>query len=114
ADEDRASIDAEPWQWREVILSRFWLDADGSILFREQVARRVIDNVPIEEDESGYPVRVFVLEQTAIVQRDIEAKTHNAELQRLIDPDDRFMEHVVTTALRQKITLGAMPEQSPG
>ena len=109
----RATIDEEPWQWREVILSVFWLAADGTILCREQVARRLIDAMPIEEDENGFPVRVAVLEQPAIVQRDIEARTHNAELQRAIDADDRFLEHLGTTALRQKITLGAMPEQDP-
>ena len=108
----RASIDEEPWQWREVILSVFWLDAGGLPVYREQVARRVIDAMPVEQDENGLPVRVAVLEQPGIVQRDIEGKTHNAELQRLIDPDDRFLEHVGTTALRQKITIGAMPEQS--
>lgn len=111
SDEDRASIDEEPWQWREAILSVFWLSAGGAILCREQVARRLIDAMPVEEDENGFPVRTAVLEQPAIVQRDVEAKTMNAELQKLIDPTDLFYEHVGTTALRQKITLGAMPEQ---
>ncbi len=107
----RASIDEEPWQWREVILSVFWLSETGAVLYREQVARRVIDAMPVETDEDGMPVRVAVLEQPAIVQRDVEGKTANSEFQRLIDPADRFFEHVGTTALRQTITLGAMPEQ---
>ncbi len=109
----RASIDEEPWQWREVILSRFWLDAGGAPIYREQLARRVIDGMPIEQDEQGLPVRVFLLEQPNIVQRDVEGLTANAETQRLVDPVDLFMEHVGTTALRQKITIGSMPEQDP-
>jgi hypothetical protein len=106
----RATIDEEEWQWREVLLHVFWRATDGSILYREQVARRLIDAMPVEIDEDGRPVRVAVLEQPAIVQRDTEGKTHNAELQKLIDPTDLAFEHVGKTAT-QKFVLGSMPEQ---
>jgi hypothetical protein len=109
--EVRASIDGEDWQWREVILSVFWRAKTGEILCREQVARRVIDAMPTETDPEGNVVRVAVLEQPGIVQLDVEAKTDNAELQRLIDPADRFYDQAGNTARRQRINLGAMPEQ---
>lgn len=104
----RASIDEEPWQGREVILSRFWLDANGTPIYREQMDRRVLDAMPYEEDENGRPVRVAILEREDIVQRDVEGKTTNAELQKLIDPDDRSCEFIAATA-HQQINFGALP-----
>ena len=106
----RTSIDEEPWQGREVILSRFWRDANGVPIHRQRIGRRVIDAMPTEEDEAGNPVRVAVLEREDIIQRDVEAKSANADLQRLLDPTDLAMEHVGTTA-RQRINFGAKPEQ---
>lgn len=106
----RASIDEEPWQGREAILSRFWLDENGVPVYRERLGRRVMDDMPVEEDEAGNVVRVVVLEREDIIQRDREAKTANAELQKLIDPTDQACEHIRATA-RQKIRFGALPEQ---
>lgn len=104
----RTTIDEEPWQGREVILSRFWLDANGTPIYREQLDRRIIDAMPTEEDENGLPVRVMILEREDIVQRDVEGKTANAELQKLLDPADRSCEHIAATA-RQTINFGALP-----
>lgn len=109
----RQSIDDEPWQGREVILSQFWLDADGMPVFREQVDRRIIDSMPTEEDEAGNQVRVMILEREDIVQRDVEGKTANAEFQRLLDPADRSCEHIAATA-RQTIHFGALPPEKTG
>lgn len=105
----RQTIDEEPWQGREVILSRFWRDLNGVVIYREQITRRVMDAMPEEEDQSGNPVRVVVLEREDIVQRDIEAKTANGEFQKLIDPADKSCEHIATTALRQAINWGGLP-----
>lgn len=106
----RQTIDDEPWQGREVIVSRFWLDANGVPIYREQIDRRIIDAFPTEEDEAGNPVRVMVLEREDIVQRDIEGKTVNSQLQKLLDPNDRSCEHIATTA-NQQINFGALAEQ---
>lgn len=113
SDEDRVSIDEEPWQGREVILSRFWRDAGGAVIYREQVGRRVIDAMYVETDEDGFPVRVIVLEREDIVQRDVEGKTANGDFQRLLDPDDRSCEHIAATA-RQRIHFGAVPPEPAG
>lgn len=104
----RATIDEEPWQGREAIASRFWLDEDGVVVYREQIGRRIIDAMPTEKDENGLPIRVAILEREDIIQRDVEGKTANADFQRLLDPDDLACEHVGTTA-RQKISFGALP-----
>lgn len=105
----RQTIDEEPWQGREVILSRFWLDENGVPIHRERIARRFMDDMPTEEDENGNPVRLVVLEREDIIQRQREAKTANAEFQKLLDPTDLACEHIRTTA-RQKISFGALPE----
>lgn len=107
----RQTIDQEPWQGREAILSRFWRDENGLVVYRERIGRRVIDDMPTEEDEDGNPIRVAVLEREDIIQRNVEAKTANADLQRLLDPTDLACEHIRTTA-RQQINFGALPEQS--
>ena len=107
----RATIDEEPWQGREAILSRFWLDENGVAIYRERIGRRIIDAMPTEEDERGNPVRLAILEREDIVQRDIEHKTANADFQQLLDPNDLSCEHIRTTA-RQKINFGALPEQA--
>ncbi|MBN9335620.1 hypothetical protein [Devosia sp.] len=109
----RQTIDEEPWQGREAILSRFWLDENGVPIYRERIGRRVIDDMPTEEDEAGNPIRTAVLEREDIIQRNVEAKTVNADLQRLLDPTDLACEHIRTTA-RQQISFGALPEQSAG
>ncbi len=103
-------IDSEPWQGREVILSTFWRDVDGSILGREQVERLMIDGMVIERNENGLPQRVVTLERPDIIQRDIEGKTNNAELQRLIDENDLGFEHVGLTAV-QKINFGRIQDE---
>lgn len=101
--------DLEPWQGREVILSTFWRDADGSILYRETVERLQIDCMEIEKDETGRPVRVITLERPDVIRRDIEGKTDNAEFQKLIDADDKGYEHVGQTAT-QKINWGRLQD----
>lgn len=109
-DGTRQTIDEEPWQGREAILSRFWLNENGSPVYRERIARRVMDSMPTEEDTAGNPIRMVVLEREDIVQRDIEHKTANADFQKLLDPADLSCEHIRATA-RQKINFGALPEQ---
>lgn len=103
-------IDAVEWQWREVLLHVFWRAEDGSILYREQVGRRVIDSMRVEIDNQGRAVRILTLELPAITQRDIAAKTSNAQLQKLIDPTDKGFEHTARTAV-QKFTLGKAQDQ---
>lgn len=105
----RASIDDEEWEGREAILSIFWLSTGGLPIFREQVAIRQMDAMPLEWDQDGNPVRSLVLEEPDITQRDIEGKTDNAALQALIDPSDRGFEHVGTTQ-SQKIYFGRVAE----
>lgn len=106
----RQTIDEEPWQGREAIVSRFWRDENGLVVYRERIGRRVIDDMPTEEDADGNPIRVAVLEREDIIQRNVESKTANADLQRLLDPDDLACEHIRTTA-RQQINFGALPTQ---
>ena len=100
--------DNEPWQGREVILSVFWRDADGTILMREQIERLTMDAMIVEVGDDGREVRVITLERPDIIQRDIEGKTHNAEFQKQIDPADKGLEHTATTAT-QKIYFGGLP-----
>jgi hypothetical protein len=107
----RASIDDEPWQGRPVILSRFHRDQDGTVLMREQIGIRFMNDMPMEEDSEGRPVRVVMLEREDIIQREIEGKTDNADFQAQIDPDDAAFQHVGQTAT-QAITFGALPTQA--
>lgn len=106
-------IDGEPWQGREVILSTFWRDIDGTILMREQIERLEMDSMVVETDAAGRPFRVVTLERPDLIQRDIEGKTDNAEFQRLIDEDDLGYEHVGQTAT-QKINWGRIQEETVG
>lgn len=108
-DDVRATIDEEEWEGRQAILSIFWLGEGGMPIYREQVAVRQMDAMPVEWDEQGNPIRSLVLEEPDITQRDIEGKTSNAEFQALIDPSDRAFEHVGTTE-RQKVNFGRRPE----
>lgn len=110
-DGTRATIDEEPWENREAILSIFWRAADGTILEREQVAIRQIDQMPIQWDQDGNPIRQAVLEEPDITQQDIEGKTSNAEFQALIDPDDKAFDHV-GTAVSDKIYFGQAADQT--
>ncbi|WP_323014539.1 hypothetical protein [Devosia sp.] len=93
----RATIDEEPWQGRLAIASVFWIGSTGLPIYREQVAIRELDSMPLEWDADGNPVRVLMLEEPDITQRDIEGKTANGAFQALIDPADRAFEHVGTT-----------------
>lgn len=103
----RATIDEEPWQGRLAVASVFWIGSGGLPVYREQVAIRELDSMPLEWDADGNPVRVLMLEEPDITQRDIEGKTANAAFQALIDPDDRAFEHVGTTVRQmQKINWG--------
>jgi len=106
-DDVRATIDEEPWEGRPAILSIFWIGAGGLPIYREQVAIRQIDAMPLEWDREGNPVRILMLEEPDITQRDIEGKTANAAFQNLIDPTDRAFEHVGTTVQQmQRINFG--------
>lgn len=105
----RLSIDEEEWEGRTAILSILWLSEGGTIIEREQVAVREIDQVYVERDAEGNSVRVAVLEEPDITQRDIEAKTANAASQLLIDATDDSFAHV-GAARTQKITFGLRPE----
>lgn len=107
----RATIDEEPWQGRIARLSLFWLSVNGHVLAREPVALREIDAMRMEWDEQGKPVRVLVLEEPDITQRDIEGKTSNAAFQALIDPTDKAFEHVGTVR-NQKINFGKIADQN--
>lgn len=110
-DDVRATIDEEPWQGRPAVLSIFWIGASGLPIYREQVAVREMDAMPIEWDAEGRPVRSLILEEPDITQRDIEGLTANAAFQALIDPDDRAFEHVGEAARQmQKITWGRVEE----
>lgn len=103
----RASIDDEDWAGRPAILSVFWLGEGGMPIYREQVAVREMDAMPLEWDSDGNPIRSLVLEEPDITQRDIEGKTSNAAFQGLIDPTDKAFEHVGTTVKQmQKINFG--------
>lgn len=106
----RATIDEEQWEGRPAVLSVFWFNADGLPILREQVAVRTMDQMVVDTDEDGNPVRSLVLEEPDIMQRDIEGKTANAAFQALIDPTDRAFEHVAS-AQRQKISFGRRPEE---
>lgn len=101
--------DGEPWQGREVILSVFWRDDDGTILMREQVERLAMDQMVMETNDSGRPQRVITLERPDIIQRDIEGKTDNAEFQKQIDDADLGYQHTAATA-SQKIFFGRLDE----
>lgn len=107
----RASLDDEPWQGREVILSTFWRDENGVILMREQVERRILDSAIEQTDDTGRDTRVITLERPDIIQRDIEGKTDNAEFQGLIDPVDLGYEHAGTT-VTQTINFGQIQDAS--
>lgn len=103
----RATIDEEPWQGRSAIVSVFWLGAGGLPIYREQHSIREIDAMPLEWDGDGNPIRLLVLEEPDITQRDIEGKTSNGAFQALIDPTDRALEHVGSTVRQlQKINFG--------
>ncbi|MBJ3783421.1 hypothetical protein [Devosia sediminis] len=105
----RATIDEEEWEGRPAVLSTFWLDHTGTPILREQVAVRTMDQMVLDTDAQGVPVRSLILEEPDIMQRDIEGKTANAAFQALIDPDDKAFEHVAS-AQRQKISFGRAPE----
>lgn len=106
-DDVRATIDEEPWQGRPAVLSIFWIGPSGLPIYREQVAVREMDAMPIDTDQDGNPVRSLVLEEPDITQRDVEGKTANAAFQALVDPTDRAFEHVGTTVRQmQKINFG--------
>lgn len=106
----RATIDEEEWEGRPAVLSTFWLDQSGTPILREQVAVRTMDQMVLETDAEGVPVRSLILEEPDIMQRDIEGKTANAAFQALIDPTDKAFEHVAS-AQRQKISFGRRPEE---
>lgn len=106
----RASIDDEPWQGRVAILAVFYLDANGTIIEREQVDVMQIDGMTEQADASGRPIRVITLERPDIIQRDVEAKTADAALQALIDPDDLALSHAGET-VTQDISFGRLPDQ---
>lgn len=108
-DGTRTSIDEEEWEGRTAILSILWLSEGGVITEREQVAVRQIDQMYVDIDADGNPMRVAILEEQDITQRDIEAKTANAASQALIDPDDDSFAHV-GTVVTQKINFGQRPE----
>lgn len=101
-DDVRATIDEEPWQGRPAVLSIFWIGPNGLPIHREQVAVREMDSMPLETDGDGNPVRLLVLEEPDITQRDIEGKTANAAFQALIDPTDRAFEHVGATVRQMR------------
>jgi len=105
----RASIDDEEWEGRPAVLSVFWFDTNGLPIHREQVAVRTMDQMVLDWDADGNPVRSLVLEEPDIMQRDIEGKTANSAFQALIDPTDKAFEHV-STAQRQQINFGRRPE----
>ncbi|WDR00756.1 hypothetical protein PSC71_08410 [Devosia sp. J2-20] len=106
-DDVRATIDEEPWQGRPAVLSIFWIGPSGLPIYREQVAVREMDAMPIETDQEGNVVRSLVLEEPDITQRDVEGKTANAAFQALVDPTDLAFEHVGTTVRQmQKINFG--------
>jgi hypothetical protein len=107
----RASIDDEEWEGRTAILSILHLSEAGVIIEREQVAVRQIDQMYVDRDGDGNAVRVAVLEEPDITQREIEAKTANAASQKLIDPTDNSFRHV-GKARTQKITFGQRPERT--
>jgi hypothetical protein len=107
----RLSIDEEEWEGRTAILSILWLSEAGTIIEREQLAVREIDQMYVDRDGEGNQVRVAILEEPDITQRDIEAKTANAASQLLIDATDNSFKHVGTARL-QKITFGQRPEST--
>jgi hypothetical protein len=107
----RTSIDEEEWEGRTAVLSILWLSEAGSIIEREQVAVRQIEQMYVDRDGDGNAVRVAVLEEPDIIQRDIEAKTANAASQALIDDTDDSFAHVGTARL-QKVTFGQRPESA--
>lgn len=105
----RATIDEENWEGRPAIGSILWLSEAGAILGREQVFVREIDAMPMEWDEAGNPMRRAILEEPDIIQRDIEGRTANAELQAMIDPDDDSFSQVGVARL-QEIHFGQRAE----
>lgn len=105
----RATIDEEPWEGRPAIGSILWLSEGGDVLGREQVFVREVDAMPMEWDEAGNPMRRAVLEEPDIIQRDIEGKTANAELQAMIDPADTSFSQVGIARL-QDIHFGQRAE----
>ena len=107
----RATIDEEEWEGRAAVLSVFWFGSSGLPILREQVAVRTMDQMVLDWDGDGNPIRSLILEEPDIMQRDIEGKTANAAFQALIDPTDRAFEHVAT-AQRQKISFGRRPEET--
>lgn len=107
----RDMLDGEPWQGREAVISYFWRDAGGGILMREQIARRIMDSMPQQFDETGRPIRVAILERPDVIRQQIEGRSSNAEFQRLIDPADKGFYHVAQTAT-QKINFGKLPEKT--
>lgn len=110
----RAVIDEEPWYGRPAVLSRFHRSiATGLPIMREQLGVRFMNSMAVEEDETGRPVRVIVLEREDVIQRDIEGKTDNADFQRQIDPTDLAFQHVGKTQ-NQDINWGALPTQKAG
>lgn len=112
-DDVRATIDEEPWQGRPAVLSIFWIGDSGLPIYREQVAIREMDAMPLEWDEAGNPVRSLILEEPDITQRDIEGKTANAAFQALIDPTDKAFEHVGGVARQmQRINWGRVEGKS--
>ncbi|MBI1246167.1 MAG: hypothetical protein GC202_14290 [Alphaproteobacteria bacterium] len=107
----RAEIDEEEWEGRTAILSCFWRAADGSIIEREQIDVRQINRVHREIDEAGNPLLIATLELPDIIQRDIEGKTQNADLQAMIDATDLGFEHAAET-VTQKIYFGRATPKS--
>lgn len=109
----RATIDDEVWANREAVLSIFWLGKGGAVLEREQVDVRQMDQMPVDWDQDGNPVRSLVLEQPDIIQQDIEGKTSNSAFQTLIDPDDMAFQFVGTVASEmQNISFGQIANAS--
>lgn len=107
----RATIDEEEWEGRAAVLSVFWFGSSGLPILREQVAVRTMDQMVLEWDQDGNPVRSLILEEPDIMQRDVEGKTANAAFQGLIDPTDKAFEHVAS-AQRQKVSFGRRPEET--
>lgn len=104
----RNTIDDEAWQGTFVILSIFWLDAGGTVIERETVDIRVLDDLPVEIDADGNPIRIAVLERPDIRQRQPEGKTRSADFQSQIDATDKGLQHLRKTK-RQVIKFGRRP-----
>ncbi|KQT50339.1 hypothetical protein ASG47_19745 [Devosia sp. Leaf420] len=87
------SIEDEVWFRRPAIVYRFKFDANRRLTSVDQLLRREIYKIEHLRSKRGRTIKA-TLSSPAALAKVVEAKTRGAELQRLIDPNDRGYDHI--------------------